>query len=128
MSEYKKSLEHLIKFNSPIAGLLKKLESLEHSETAYTAGFFRVDICAILTRYLNQELSSQDIHEWAKALELRDDIDFAADVDGLFRAIYLLATPELEGPLDVERAWALLDVLQAEPPCREEDIDDAYAR
>lgn len=40
---------------------------------------------------------------WASMLELRDDIDFAAEVDGLFRAIYLLATSELEGPLDEAR-------------------------
>jgi len=87
------------------------------------------DIGSILTRFLQLELTAQDVTDWASALELRDDIKFGYDDEGaVFTAIFKLATPELEGPLTMQRAESLIHVLSSKKMPTDEDISNAYER
>lgn len=63
----------------------------------------------ILERFLGGELTSQNVQEWAEAVEARDDVDFAdvpeRDLPGI---VFILANPDINGPLTPDLARGLL--------------------
>ena len=123
----KDTLKQLIRLDRPIKELLQALESFgldaEQEEGIVLLDY--QDIAHIIERYLKQELSSSDVHEWASVLELRDDIQFGSESQHVFHVIFKLATPELEGSLTQQKAKRLIKVLYKQTPT-ESDIDKAY--
>ena len=65
----------------------------------------------VVERFLLGELTSSNVQEWAEAVELRDDVDFDDTELDLARLMFILANPEVNGPLTPERARELLSAL-----------------
>jgi hypothetical protein len=88
------------------------------------------DVCSILERYLDGKLTAKNVHDWADAVEVRDDIECGSeelDREAVAQIIMRLAMPELEGSLTKERAESVVSVLSGEDIPTAEEVDDAYA-
>jgi hypothetical protein len=128
MQDYKTTLEHLVLFDKPLKETLAVLDHFDLSGENELVVLQNKDIISILKRFLQSELSAQDVNDWASALELRDDVKFGCGDSDIFIVIFKLATPELEGGVTAQRAMALIELLSrvAEPSSAE--IDAAYSR
>lgn len=60
----------------------------------------REDVLAILARWNAGKLSAQDIEAWANLIEVRDDLDHDPNDELVAAAVFDLANPELQGPLE----------------------------
>lgn len=78
------------------------------------ANLTAADITSILKRYLNGELTEQQVEDWANLVETREDITFGIheDENVVVEAIHDLANPALEGALTHEGARKLILCLQ----------------
>lgn len=121
----KELLEQLVRFERPPEELSRELEPFGLHSDDYLVHLEYKHIVHILTKYVYDELTAEDVRDWASALELRDDIDFGEEDSNTFDLIYKFATPELEGPLTPTRAQGLLAVLSSALPTQER-IDEAY--
>ena len=66
-------------------------------------------IRSVLKRYLSGDVTAEQVLDWADFIEMRDDIDYSDPA--VNQAIYVLATPELEGELTPASAEAILNGL-----------------
>lgn len=58
-------------------------------------------ILNVLRRFQAGELTAADVEAWADLIECREDIDYQPERDEeILEAIYVLANPVLNGPLD----------------------------
>jgi hypothetical protein len=53
-------------------------------------------VASILRRYMNGDLTAEQVETWANLVETRDDIEFDAEATD---AIFCLANPLINGPL-----------------------------
>lgn len=66
----------------------------------------------VLTRFLNGQLSGDDVMEWANAIELREDIAIESGSENLVKdIIFDLANPEINYKLDSIRARRYIESL-----------------
>ena len=69
----------------------------------------------MLRRFMSDQISRDDVEQWADLIEVRDDIAFDPTRESEIRqAIHELANPVLFGSLDIEMAGTLLRSLQPE--------------
>lgn len=74
----------------------------------------RAHVASLLQRFLAGEVQAGFVREWADLVEMRDDIEFEkGHSDVLTDALFTLATPEAQGPLDAEVARSLASRLTA---------------
>ena len=78
------------------------------------ANLTTLHIISILNRYLNGNLTEQQIENWANLVEMREDITFGAteDEERVIDAIHELANPALEGALTHASAKQIILRLQ----------------
>lgn len=111
MNIYQNLLDQLIRLEQPerLQDILDALE--QHAAAGHQVEFDIDDIIAILERYLQNELTADDVAAWANALASREDIDFAvAEDDGVLLDILdELANPLIEGELTPEKAKDLIE-------------------
>lgn len=103
----------LVTFSEPIDPIIRELltYSWDSDETLIT--LTPHIIIDILKRFENNELSAEDVNKWANAVELREDIAIEADSEDMVKqAIYLLANPEINLPIDHQLATRLMVNLQ----------------
>lgn len=83
MEERTKLLELLIKLESPIKQTIKKLDKHDWRDVDGKAlvTLTREQTIATLKRFVDGEISAEDLYLWADALELREDIDFGQEDD-----------------------------------------------
>ena len=63
------------------------------------------DLLAILDRYLRNELSAEQVTDWANRLEVREDVGAESPNDAAIRdVIFRLANPRLEGAITPDLA------------------------
>lgn len=68
---------------------------------------------AVLARFLSGEVDARWVAAWAEAIEVRDDIGIEPGREELLSAaIFDLANPTINGPLDGARAQTLLAALR----------------
>lgn len=66
-------------------------------------------IANILRRFLAGGLPAESVTQWARAIEMRDDVGFEDhEHRALAGAIFILANPDVNGLLTSERAQAML--------------------
>ena len=65
-------------------------------------------LALVLKKYISDEISVDDLEEWAGFIEFCDDIDAAAIEDYL----YALSNPELMGEISKEKAQQMIDLLE----------------
>lgn len=107
-----KLLEDLVHMRSDVKETIQALSVFGSDvvEGEYLALLSRETVRENLERYLNGELTEEDLFLWAEALELRDDVSFGEERDetgDVFDVIYTFATPELEGPITKESVHKL---------------------
>lgn len=108
-------LEKLIHLDSPLKKVMAELDSLgwdwDGDDLVNLTG---ENIISILERYLQADLTEQEVEDWANAVEMREDIEFGNNNDKItMDAIFELANPALEGELTPETARALIEKMQA---------------
>ena len=121
-------IEALIRLERPVKELMKDLDAydLESEGSGEDSTIVEYkDILYVLQRYIAGELEANDIFEWASELEMREDIQFGQEDQRVFLIIFKLSTPELEGPLTLQRAEKIVTALTAESPT-DHDINKAY--
>jgi hypothetical protein len=70
------------------------------------------NVLAVLRRFQAGALTAAEVEDWADLIECREDIDYLPD-DEVLEAIYLLANPVLNGPLDEELTGQIVASLSA---------------
>jgi hypothetical protein len=104
----KKLLTTLLKLSAPLNEIIPPLQALGWDSEAELVIFTRHHALAILKRFLENKLSSDELEDWANAVEGHDDIGFEAEAAPLLQSfITELANPLLTEPLTPEsaRAW-----------------------
>ena len=105
----KELVAQLIEGRSPIAPLRTELAAYPWDLDEPLVILRSSHIEAILRRYMANDLTAANVAEWAEALEMRDDVGFDDEhSQALSRAIFVLANPDVNGPLTLERAERLM--------------------
>jgi hypothetical protein len=98
ISDRGRALRMLIEYQLPIEFVLGELRSSGWDSAQDFAVITKEDVIAILNRYMNDELSSQQVIDWANLIECREDIGFPlGEGEILPEIIFRLANPNLEG-------------------------------
>ena len=93
-------LSDLITCGKPIDVLSVIVSDLGWSETPVVV-LTADHILSVLQRFQSGELTAADVEAWADLIECREDIDYQPERDEeILEAIYVLANPVLNGPLD----------------------------
>lgn len=116
MKSRKELLGRLVRYSNPVelVSLREQLSVYPWDSETKLVVLSRADVCDILLRFTDGDLSSTDIENWAEALEMREDIAFGEDEDDprVQVAIYALASPALEGLLDLNKAEEMIRSLE----------------
>jgi hypothetical protein len=97
-------LQALIAYRLPVEPTIEKLASFGWDATEPVAFIFSGDIDRILTRYLAEELTGDQVTNWADLVECREDIGYQPGQEHLADIIFELANPNLRGPITPEVA------------------------
>ena len=93
-------LSDLITFGKPIDVLAAIVADLGWSETPVVV-LTTDHILSVLQRFQAGELTAVNVEAWGGLIECREDIDYQPERDEeILEAIYVLANPDLNGPLD----------------------------
>lgn len=113
MSENRLNLiKELVEFSCPLELLELRLQKFDWDFEGVPIKLSRAHLVNLLTRYLNQELSANDVEHWANLIEGREDICFESGSEKqLDHALYQLANPTLTAPLNEGRASAIVSTL-----------------
>lgn len=113
MSRRRGTLQALLAAQRPLEDVAKQLAAFGWDSDELVevrAGH----VIAVLERFVGGDLRAEEVQMWADLVEGRDDISLEqAHQDALKQAIFQLATPELEGPLDEAVARRLIAKLTA---------------
>jgi len=92
-------IKKLVSFSDNLDNIKEEIQKYgwDYEGKAYV--LTKLDMINICKKYINHELSYNDIVEWANLIEGREDIDF--EIKLLEDFIYLLANPDLEGKVTV---------------------------
>ena len=105
-----KALQDLIELREPIPVAISRLRHFSWDSDAELVTLRGSDLIQILDKYLQGELSSTDVEEWAEALEGRDDIGYESRLsDTLRQIVFELANPLLTTPIGPGRVRRLKD-------------------
>jgi hypothetical protein len=106
-------LRDLVELRVPLARARASLARFPFDSDDELLALNRIDAVRVLTRYLDGSLPSDDLRDWADALEARDDLGREQGVDdALTEFLFQLATPDLAGELTPDRAAAWIDAFQ----------------
>ena len=108
----RKVLLELLNWTSPLREVFAQvaLFAWDHETTLVLVE--RHHLRNALTRYVEGSAISEEMEQWAEALESRDDVGFEDGVAELARELlWKLANPALEGPRSKQVAQGMLDRL-----------------
>ena len=104
-------IKHLINLDKPIDEIKKSLKGLgwdSDDEITMAKG----SVKSILNRYIESNIDSKTLNEWANTIEGREDIDYDESCfNEIKQLVYEIANPDLEGPFDIEKAKGWLSKL-----------------
>jgi hypothetical protein len=105
-------LKRLVPFELPLEDSIAILRAYGWDADEELVVLSASDAAQILQRYLDGELSAQQVEYWAELLEMRDDVGFEESRSGeLRRLIFVLANPEINEPLTPALAKRLCRLL-----------------
>jgi hypothetical protein len=102
-------LESLIELKGDLRTIRASLASFpfDHPEEEVTLTTDHVR--TVLERFIDSQLSEQDVEDWANIVEGRDDIGYdEKSKETLIELVFVLANPVLNGSLDLGKARDLL--------------------
>jgi hypothetical protein len=121
LKDQREFLEDLIAFREPLDKLAKR-DKIGQAwdqgpENPYLATLTRQDLISILQRFLNYDLSAQDVYDWAEALEVRETVKKELGYNSLIFEVLSNITLEfaIDHPLTPERAKEIIHQLQTAP-------------
>jgi hypothetical protein len=107
-------LEDLVQFLRPLDLLEIELKQLPWDNYSSLVVLKREHIISVLQRYLLNEITSQDIEDWANLIECREDLTYERPFEEEIKeSIYKLANPILEGVLNFEMSRAIIHNLSS---------------
>ena len=107
-------VRELLEFKKPLVDILKALSQFPWDYDRVGVEISRNHLANVLTLYLRDQLSAEQVEDWANSIEGRDDVDFGNDPESIKKDIlYELANPLLTQQLDHDRAIQLLGILEA---------------
>ena len=124
MQDRKTLLEMLLRLQDPkaLGRIMVNLREYSWDSEETLVNLTSDIIISILERYLQSELTAQEVEDWANAVEMRDDIEFGVDDDEtIMNAIGELANPLLTEPLTPKSAKALMEKLRTAAVSAPED-------
>jgi hypothetical protein len=109
-------LNALLKFNSPLGEIVPHLDNFGWDSDTPIVVLNRQHLCSILQRYLDHQLSAEDLEAWANAIEGREDIAYdEEDRELVETVIFELANPLLASPVSVPLVQGWLEQLKHSP-------------
>ena len=101
-------LRRLAEYTLPIEPVLAELREYGWDAEAPFFTITRQHLRSVLSRYLDGELTSEQVTDWADLVECREDLGYEQGFeDALQRAVFELANPNLAQPVTSEVAHAL---------------------
>ncbi|WP_431065027.1 hypothetical protein [Methylotuvimicrobium sp.] len=105
-------LDALISFRYSIEQLKRDLSHFPWDSEEELVEVKLSDVTSVLQRYIDGLLKKEELIEWANTIECRDDIGFENGFyDVLKETIYVLANPEINEPLDKNKATEMKQFL-----------------
>jgi hypothetical protein len=105
-------LQRLIHGQLAGADASKQLAPLDWDVDEPVVTLSATDATHLLSEFLAGKRRADEIVDWAEALEVREDVEIDAPVRDL---LFVLANPEINGPLTPEIAREWVDKLQRGP-------------
>jgi len=93
-------LKNLVYFEKPLQELVCDLSALDWDYHGEPYIVYSGAVATVIERYLDENISAEELEEWANLLECREDLDFEeAKQEVLSCIIYDLANPTLQGDI-----------------------------
>jgi hypothetical protein len=106
--EREQVLSALVRFSEPLSALEHSIEGLSWDSTEELMTLTAQHVRSVLDRFLDQELSAQDVERWANLLECREDIAVEGGRGGpTGTVLHALANPRLSEILSPQFAAEL---------------------
>jgi hypothetical protein len=104
MTDRKELVQALVRYELPIEPVLERLATFGFDSTPLVT-LRAKDVVAMLSRYLEGELTAEQVTDWADQLEVRDDVEAEAPYrDQIKEWIFQLANPNLTEGVTIELA------------------------
>jgi hypothetical protein len=104
-------LRQLIEYRLPLEATIAELSTYGWDAEEPHVRLEARDIAGVLWRYLNEELSSAQVTDWADLIECREDIDAGKSNSTLSSLIFQLANPNLNVEVTPSLAREMLAIL-----------------
>lgn len=106
-------LNKIANYEGDLEAYYREIKSYEWDSEGAMFVLKKEHIKNVLSLFLESSISKQAVYRWADFFEMRDDVDYPeSEYQILQKTIYELATPELEGDLDENRAREILSAIQ----------------
>jgi hypothetical protein len=105
ITERTKILQRLVDYREPVEPLLQDLRKFGWDSNQELFILSSTHIDAILERYLNGELTAEEVTRWAECFEARDDVGF--ECANLQEVVFRLANTEINDPITLNLATRL---------------------
>lgn len=106
------ALSNLLFYQLPIEQLAGELKRFAWDSDEVLAVLTPEHLNHVAVRFLREELTAQELEDWANAIESREDIVFIQSHESILQeAIFQLANPLLSKPITPENINALLKAL-----------------
>lgn len=106
------TLLSLLKLDIPVHELADLLGETEWDSGRELVVFNREHINSVLDRFVNKEISSADVEEWANLIEGREDINYEKGYEDVIKEIiFQLANPILTEPITADSVTRLQEKL-----------------
>jgi len=107
-------VEKLINLSIPVAKSRSELSKFGWDYEGQPVLLSKAHVMALLNRFIADEISSDEVEEWANAIECREDIELdTASGAGIRNIMHELANPVLTQPLSPGRAAIICRALLA---------------
>lgn len=108
MDRREELLRRLVSFERPLAPIARELRGHGWDADCEIVRVSAADVVSAIRELMSGAARSEELEEWANALEGREDL---ACSEAVKRVIFELANPVLEGAITAERTSALLVTL-----------------
>jgi len=106
-------LEKLIDYSLSLDELALGLREFEWDAPETLVRLRPSHLINVLRRFIDLNISSDDVRNWAELLEVREDIEISDDESIVWDTVFELATPILFGELSIDRAETLISKLSS---------------
>tara|TARA_R110002124_G_scaffold36007_3_gene116319 strand:- start:1555 stop:1902 length:348 start_codon:yes stop_codon:yes gene_type:complete len=106
------ALQDLLAFDKPISVLAHNLPKFDWDYEGQPLIVTASQVQKVLKRFLDEEVSTQELVDWANLIECREDLEFESGKhDKIANVIHILANPTIERMLTPEYCKELINIL-----------------